>query len=59
MLLESAPRCILCKEECPNGLVKYPELILCQNSWCRNYGLFQAWDRVMKELMEQFPHPTT
>ena len=55
MLLESAPRCVNCYWECPNGLMEYPLFVICQNKQCENYGLFQAWDKVMEKLDKEFP----
>ena len=52
---QSAPRCVQCNSECPNGLIEYPLLIVCQNPRCPNYWVFQAGSYVMEELDKQFP----
>lgn len=51
----SAPRCVQCNSECPYGLKKYPELIICHNPSCPNYGLCQAGNRAMDEINKMAP----
>ena len=46
----TAPRCVQCHSECPNGLKKYPELIVCHNPECPNYGLCQIWENAINEI---------
>lgn len=53
--METAPRCVQCHNECPNGLIKFPELAICQNPKCPNYGIFQAGEKIMEELDKQYP----
>jgi hypothetical protein len=53
---QTAPRCVQCHSECPNGLVKFPELAVCQNPECPNYWIFQCGESVMKELDNKYPY---
>ena len=52
----TAPRCVQCHSECPNGLLKFPELAVCQNPGCPNYWIFQCGESVMKELDDKYPY---
>lgn len=54
--IRTAPRCVQCNNECPNGIMKFPELIVCQNPECPNYGLFQMWKDWMDKVNELFPY---
>jgi len=55
MKLISAPHCVQCGSECPNGLVKFPELIVCQKPDCPNYWLFQVWQEIMDDMDKNYP----
>ena len=50
-----APRCVFCNHECPNGLKDLPFLVVCQNSDCDFYGIFQMGNIQMDKLNKQFP----
>lgn len=53
--IRTAPRCVHCNGECPNGLKDMPLAIICQQPGCPNYGLMQAGLDVMEELDKEFP----
>lgn len=53
--IRTAPRCVQCNSECPNGLKDIPLAIICQNPECPNYWLMQAGKDVMEELDKQYP----
>ena len=50
MKMITAPRCVQCNSEMPNGLIKFPELAICENPECPNYGLFQAGKQIMEDI---------
>jgi len=56
MQMITAPRCVKCHGECPNGLKDFPLFAICQNKECWLYGVFQAWEVIMKNLDDNFPY---
>ena len=52
----SAPRCIACGSECPNGFIGHHHLVICQNPKCSHQGIFQVGAQMMNELNNRFPY---